>query len=415
MGILQGTIPDDWEGEYCRYAVCWPNSPMWLAVLRGVLTLPARGRFWDEHTGTITEAQSVIRETFDNNLHLEEVIMSCNDTGLSEIAAALRLLALAQQQSAAAAVNCCGAGSSGNAPAIEPPLGTIEQGNPFSDPPPEGFDSWEEFQNDKCAVANDIVNQLQASLERIGVLNFGALSLDALGIALAVLITLAIPAEVIIAIAALLISVVGEIIVTTLLSIVNDNEADLVCQLFSGSTANDSSGLFQNALAGYVDAGVSDPLEAYAIKTMARYMVNASEVNRLYIKDLTKVWPSGDCSGCAVGDYISNGWAVVEVDGAHHTITSEFDDPIWRLNIIHSSPSPGGAFIVNYTSNQTFGVYHNLCEDTVLGGIYLPRNEANEATELPFDQSDLDGLCIRTLSLAAEEEFTIEFDVEQCV
>src|SRR3989304_9661396 len=89
----QGTIPSDWEGEYCRYAVCWPNSPQWLAVLRGVLALPASGRFWDGHTGTITEAQQVIVETYDTNLHLGEVIMACNDSFLGNIATALEHIA----------------------------------------------------------------------------------------------------------------------------------------------------------------------------------------------------------------------------------------------------------------------------------------------------------------------------------
>jgi len=295
----QGTIPDDWSGDYCRYAICWPKSPQWEAILRGVLTLPATGRFWDEHTGVITEAQSVMKETFDYNLHLKGVIMACDDPGLSEIAAAIRLVATSMQSGAGD--GCCEKPASAGGGQTEPALDTTLEGNPTTDPPPQGFETWEEFYNDKCATAQDIVDQLVFSLGRIALQNFGVMTIDAISVSLAILITLTISAEIIIALAALLIAIAAEIVITTLISIINDNEADLVCQLYKGESADGSFTLFHSALGDYVDNVIADPVEGFAAKAIARYMVNHQVVNRLYTKDLTRIWPASDCTSCNEG------------------------------------------------------------------------------------------------------------------
>lgn len=53
-------IPSDWDGESWEcFQIQWPNSPEWLAVLRGLVTLPMRGRNWDENSGTIKDVQQV--------------------------------------------------------------------------------------------------------------------------------------------------------------------------------------------------------------------------------------------------------------------------------------------------------------------------------------------------------------------
>jgi len=94
---MQVPIPDDWQGEWCKWSICWPDSVQWQGILAGVLTLPARGRFWDAATGVITDAQDVGREIRDKNLPLETCIMSCNDVALSaafeRIADSIALLA----------------------------------------------------------------------------------------------------------------------------------------------------------------------------------------------------------------------------------------------------------------------------------------------------------------------------------
>lgn len=54
------SIPDDWNGEdWSCYKVYWPDSQQWKALLMGLLTSPMAGRFWDQDTGSVRDAQSV--------------------------------------------------------------------------------------------------------------------------------------------------------------------------------------------------------------------------------------------------------------------------------------------------------------------------------------------------------------------
>ncbi|MCK6627828.1 MAG: hypothetical protein L6R45_21960 [Anaerolineae bacterium] len=89
---MKHAIPTDWDGQtFCRFAICWPDSPLWRALLRGLVTEPARGFFWDEKTGYIKGVLADFRQTMDYNLQLECVIMSCGDA--SEVVAAINGIA----------------------------------------------------------------------------------------------------------------------------------------------------------------------------------------------------------------------------------------------------------------------------------------------------------------------------------
>lgn len=64
-------IPDDWNGEDWQcIQVQWPLSDKWLAVLNGVLSIAARGRYWDEKSGVVTDAQEVGAEIWRRNTPL---------------------------------------------------------------------------------------------------------------------------------------------------------------------------------------------------------------------------------------------------------------------------------------------------------------------------------------------------------
>lgn len=65
------SIPDDWDGENWRCVqVQWPDSPLWIALLHGFLSTPARGRYWDERTGEIRSAQVIGHEIWQRNTPL---------------------------------------------------------------------------------------------------------------------------------------------------------------------------------------------------------------------------------------------------------------------------------------------------------------------------------------------------------
>lgn len=318
-GYGQGVIPDDWEGEFCRYAVCWPNSPQWHAVLRGVLTIPAQGRFWDGQTGTIIEAQSVIRQTFDYNLHFEEVIMACGDEGLAQIALAIQMLATSNITTNS---GCCDNKGSRGQGQTAPPFSPITPGDPETDPPPDGFEEWEEFNLQKCAIAWDIIEKLELDLGEMAIINIGNLGISGLAAILALAFATPIPFDDIVAIAALLLAVAAEIIITTTLSIVNDNEEVLTCGLFSGTDAQSSRTMFLSEFDILATAGIADPVQRFACETLIRYMVGSAVVNRLYTKDLTRVWNERDCSmcgpawwSCAIGTVITHTNDTVDILG----------------------------------------------------------------------------------------------------
>lgn len=298
MSILQGTIPSDWTGDYCRYAVCWPNSPQWEAVLRGVLVLPSRGRFWDEHTGNIIEAQDIIRQTYEQNLHLKGIIMACDDPGLAEIATALQLIAAAM---AAQGKSCCDGGGSAGAPANEPPFDPFEEVDPGIEPPPDGFDSWEQFYEQKCAIAWDIIHKLESDLGTLAVIEWGSAGAEAITASLLIILVTPLPAAAVIALVFFLLTVAAVVIVATALTIILDNEEDLVCELYNGISSESSRSNFMSKFNDLVASGVSDPVEQYAVSALTSYMVSSTVTNRLYIRHPTIMYPPEDCQGCFPG------------------------------------------------------------------------------------------------------------------
>lgn len=310
----QGVIPDDWLGEYCRFAVCWPNSEQWLAVLRGVLTLPARGRFWDEHTGTITEAQSVIRETFDSNLHLEGVIMSCGDGELvlafSEIAQSIRYLADRQF----AKPDCCdditiNQGSAGYAGTVVQPVGgnTIPiYGNqpPAILPPdetfPEGFESVEEWDAHKCAIANLIFDGVMYTLGFLAGLNTlnitvlaGLIGAGIAGILVFPPVGLAVMVGAVAALfgfLAMFLEIKNEM---------TDRREEFVCVMYEAESVAEVISILADLMDIIIAiVTTSGPLAA-AIKTVLLLLFNGDALNQLFDASADFSYPDADCAGCA--------------------------------------------------------------------------------------------------------------------
>lgn len=95
--MAQNPIPSDWNGQDWQcYILDWPNSVQWSGLLRGLITLPTRGRFWDGSTGSILNAQAIGREIENRN-----PIMDCSEivTALDAITAAINAIDVSQQQS----------------------------------------------------------------------------------------------------------------------------------------------------------------------------------------------------------------------------------------------------------------------------------------------------------------------------
>lgn len=87
-------IPTDWDNETWELKlVCWPKSNQWQGIFNGILSIPVRGRFWDERTGTITDAQNIGREILKRSDTLCDQII----TELQRIATAIEAIEIHQQ------------------------------------------------------------------------------------------------------------------------------------------------------------------------------------------------------------------------------------------------------------------------------------------------------------------------------
>lgn len=311
----QGTIPSDWEGGFCCWSVLWPDSPQWNAVLRGVLTLPAQGRFWDEHTGIITEAQAVVEQTFDNNLHLTEVFMSCSDgtnSGLQAIANAIVQLSIANASGGASGGCGCSVEvvtnvNGGYQGSVTPPVGGVPVPMYGTVPPvsipfgeiPEGFADKEEWDLTRCQVANGLIDGAIATLRAWGAINFGqTIGLAGLVVAAAVgLITLG-PLMIPLLLAALLVMVGVTGIFITTADDMEANRDDWICAMMQGQNAEGVIGLLSDIMDVLI-AGLSvTTVVGAAIKTVLLVLFSTDNVNKLMQDIAHYQYPEADCSGC---------------------------------------------------------------------------------------------------------------------
>jgi hypothetical protein len=320
----QAVIPDDFDGEYCRYSVCWPKSSQWEAILRGVLVMPARGRFWDENTGSITEAQEVIRETFDNNLHLKEVIMACGDSQLSEIASALRLLAQNQ---------CCGesVGSNGGiqiviespGEVLTPIYGSQPPGElPPGEVPPDYPGTLEEYDADKCRTAHSIILGTIETMRAWSYINFaqttGLLLLCIAAVAGAIVMPPAI-IPILIAAAAVTTGIANGL--RGLADQIEGNIDEWVCYLYEGESVQVIIGFVSDGLDAAIALIPATGALAVALKTIALVILNSDTLNQLFSMSQGQ-GDAYDCSGCGAASCSDVHWEL-----EHGTVTDgSFDE-----------------------------------------------------------------------------------------
>lgn len=68
---MPNQIPQDFDGEsWTCYQIAWPQSAEFEQMLRDMLYMLTRGRWWDETTGRVTDMQAIAWEMFRRNLPL---------------------------------------------------------------------------------------------------------------------------------------------------------------------------------------------------------------------------------------------------------------------------------------------------------------------------------------------------------
>lgn len=301
-------IPDDWDGEsWCKWAICWPESEKWEGILRGFVTLPHRGRTWDERTGSILDVQAIGREITESNLPLNGVLMACNDTELttafSDIASAIRALAAAQ---------CCSdlqidvnggvQGSTvsplgntipifGSEAPLAPEVGTF----------PDEFPDIETYNLSKCQVANGIADGLIAALKAFTGISIAQFTLGVVLTVLAFAGAIVFPPAGFPALMMALGILGGSTgLLLAMAIMLEDNRDEFVCILYSG----DSTSSIIGALADFFDTlialipGVG--VLGMTIKTVLLVLVNSDTVNQLFNSSASYVYPDADCVACEV-------------------------------------------------------------------------------------------------------------------
>lgn len=302
-------IPWDWDNTSWKcWAVQWPDSPLWQAILWGFITTPSRGRFWDESTGDLISVLTIGKDINERNEPLEECLMSCNDEMqaiFEEISASLAALA---------AKNCCqttaGGGTGGAGLESEPP-------NPFElDPelgdPPAGFASWEEYDTYACDMAHYILDQMIGDIATTFVVGAGVTSAGVLGTALLGALFTPIGWAAIAAIAALFFTLlIAGINAATLTGLLEDNRDELVCSMLNGADVVSKLADFGDAVEAAVAAdGTISALGSIAVGLASDFIksyATTDSFNRL-IEQVPYPIPTGnDCSGCGPADLWTDG------------------------------------------------------------------------------------------------------------
>jgi hypothetical protein len=306
-------IPSDWDGEsWCRWAVCWPESEQWEGLLRGLLTLPQRGRTWDEKTGVITDIQEVGREISAFNLPLNGVIMACNDTEMiaafNAIASAIRYAADKDFSKA-----CCegGFGQSGIVGVVIQPVGgneiPIYGTQPTAELPdgatfPQGFEDVGEWNTHKCSVANVIFDGVISTLQGLATLNL--LNVNVLGVLALAAISgfLAFPpAAIPVMVGALIALVASQALLIAAKNYLIENRDEWVCMLYEAESVNQLIGILADAMDTLLAfIGTSGPVGA-AIKLVLMLLFNGDALNQLFDSNADYQYPDADCSGCEPG------------------------------------------------------------------------------------------------------------------
>lgn len=311
---MQMPIPDDWDGEsVCRWAVCWPDSVKWRAILSGLIEMPMQGRFWDFDTGNFLQLRQDFKPVYDFNFNLKGVLlMSCNDDAMvgafNNIASAIRLLASRGQGS-----DCCDSATvvvnnSVQTTVVQPGSGAVV---PVygSQPPlevapgsfPPGYDTLEDYLLAKCQIANLIVDGVISTLRRIAAFTlFNVTALAVLiGLALASIIVFP-PAAIPVMVGAIIAASLEIAVFGSAADYIEDNRDDFVCALYNG----DGSASIVSVLADLIDALIATipttgPVSA-AIKTVLLLLFNSDTLNQLFSGQANLDYPNADCSGCTV-------------------------------------------------------------------------------------------------------------------
>lgn len=237
----------------------------------------------------------------DLNVHLGDYDV-CNEL-LERIADALE----GMQAMSASSGNCgcipglnggtAGTGTTSRPPSTQQTDETTREGDP-----PEGFETWDEYDDYKCRAADYIVELVKADLARASIVRVTELlALELAPLLLAVLLT-PMPEVDLLLLAGLMVEAAAIALeMSLLISNIEDSKNDYVCALLSGTNVDSSIASVHSAIDDSIeaDSGITGSILKYLGAKIIKTFFTIDNVNQLYEKSSID-YPDAECD-CSTG------------------------------------------------------------------------------------------------------------------
>lgn len=195
----------------------------------------------------------------------------------------------------------CGCGSSG-AGSTDAPQSGSDWGDindpPDPDVPPDGFDTWEEYETYKCDVATWILDSIISDLQWLQTVDILALTVT--GLALGLVSPL--PGDALFALLAGLLAslAVSTSFVLVLINAMQTGYDDMLCALYQANNAGQAKTDVKAEMDIAIDNATADVALRAMLKMTVAFWVNFVGINKLFDRDTVfeSQLPSGDCSSC---------------------------------------------------------------------------------------------------------------------
>lgn len=428
---MQVPMPDDWDGEsFCRWAVCWPDSIKWKAILSGLLESPTQGRFWDFETGNFLDLRALFRPAYDYNFELKGVLMACQDQAIAEALQAIATALTNQTTGGGGAtinqsINCCeetiinvGGGVQGSVPGDEetgdtPIYGSVPPiGLPTGEFPPE-FPDLATYQQDKCEMANLMIDNIITQLRAFSFLPLVNSTALAALVAASVFGIITLPVTIIPLIVAMMIILgTSAFYLDQFADYMADNREEWVCALFQADSSEGAiTAVVELIQTGIAFLSITGPI-AVAVKAIVLALFNSDTVNKLFQYTAHAIYEGADCSSCVSTEGCFDfeaeqdllGWTVIDQSGGTVDLSIVTDgmlletgNPSDTQHTVFSSP------LMNYTVQA--GDEFNICflSDPVPYGMVLIVVLDNEDVTLENSGTIVDHITDVTYSINAYE------------
>jgi hypothetical protein len=279
------------------------------------------------------------------NIPLNGVIMSCNDTLLADAFNNIAV-AISNMGSQTSQGQCCGTIQNVVNNSLQGFVPALGDGSPIpvygSVPPlslpvsgiPDGFETIEEYQVNKCALAHQTIDGVAATLRGLGAITvFNIITLGGL-VLVALASSIAFPPAAIPALlAAMLLLTGGLAVLVTMGDLITEHRDELICVLYESDTVEL---MIQGVEAIMVTLVALLPVSgalALVVKSITMMFFNTDTLNGLMSNVAALGYPDADCSMC--------GCARLQID----LTSGSFGYALEALDCGGGTPSTSGASV----------------------------------------------------------------------